>query len=60
MPHPVEIERSETKLVGAEESSPVALRVTSVFRHEDGGWKLLHLHADRITPPCSGESVLQS
>jgi hypothetical protein len=34
--------------------------VTSVFRREDGDWKLLHLDADRITPPCSGESILQS
>ena len=56
----VEIERFETKVAGAEEISPVALRVTSVFRREDGGWKLLHRHADPITAPRSGESVLQS
>jgi ketosteroid isomerase-like protein len=55
----LEIERFETKVAGADEISPVALRVTSVFRHEDSGWKLLHRHADPITAPRSGESVIQ-
>ena len=56
----LEIERFETKVAGADELSPVALRVTSVFRREDSGWKLLHRHADPITAPRSGESVLES
>jgi ketosteroid isomerase-like protein len=56
----LEIERFETKVAGADEISPVALRVTSVFRRENGGWKLLHRHADPITAPRSGESVIQS
>jgi ketosteroid isomerase-like protein len=60
MVHLVEIERFETKVAGADEISPVALRVTSVFRREDGGWKLLHRHADPITAPRLGESVLES
>jgi ketosteroid isomerase-like protein len=56
----LEIERFETQVAGADEVSPVALRVTSVFRREDSGWKLLHRHADPITSPRSGESVIQS
>lgn len=56
----LEIERFETKVAGADETSPVALRVTSVFRRENNGWKLLHRHADPITAPRSGESVIQS
>ena len=56
----LEIERFETKVAGADEISPVALRVTSVFGREDSAWKLLHRHADPITAPRSGESVIQS
>ena len=28
----------------------MALRVTHVYRKEDGSWKLLHRHAERLTP----------
>ena len=56
----LEIEHFETKVAGGEEVIPVALRVTSVFRREDGGWKLLHRHADPITDTRPGESVIQA
>jgi len=56
----LEIERFETKVAGRDEVSPVALRVTSVFRAEDGTWKLLHRHADPITTSRPGESVIQT
>jgi ketosteroid isomerase-like protein len=36
----LEIERLETKVAAADELNPLALRVTSVFRPEAGGWKL--------------------
>ena len=54
----VEIERLESKVGGAEAMSPVSLRVTSIFRPEDGSWKLLHRHADPITTARGAESVL--
>jgi ketosteroid isomerase-like protein len=56
----VEIERFETKVAGSDDVTPVALRVTSIFRDEDGVWKLLHRHADPITTSRPGASVLQS
>jgi ketosteroid isomerase-like protein len=54
-----EIERFETKVAGSDELTTVSLRVTSIFRLEGDTWKLLHRHADPITTPRPGESVIQ-
>jgi ketosteroid isomerase-like protein len=56
----VEIERFETKVAGSDELTPVALRVTSIFRREGDTWKLLHRHADPITTLQPGESVVRT
>ncbi|MBV8162597.1 MAG: nuclear transport factor 2 family protein, partial [Acidimicrobiia bacterium] len=40
MAYVVEVERFEAKVGGGSELVPVALRVTSVFRREDGDWKV--------------------
>jgi ketosteroid isomerase-like protein len=55
----VEIERPKAKLGGSEDITPFALRVTMIFRPEDGGWKIVHRHADPITTPQPAESVIQ-
>ena len=55
----VEIERSQIKIGGGEDLSPVALRVTTIFRPEDGTWKVMHRHADPITTAQPAESVIQ-
>ena len=54
-----EVERYRAKVGAAEELSPIVLRVTSVFRVEDGAWKLIHRHADPIAKPQAAESVIQ-
>lgn len=54
----VEIERFRSKLGGADELTEFALRVTTVFRLEEGEWKIVHRHADPITAPRSAESLL--
>ncbi len=54
----VEVERGRTRLAGSEEQLPVAVRVTSVFRKESSGWKLVHRHADPITTPRPPSSVV--
>jgi ketosteroid isomerase-like protein len=36
-----------------------ALRVTTIFRVEDDGWRVLHRHADPITTPQATDSILQ-
>jgi ketosteroid isomerase-like protein len=54
----VEVERYEAKVGDRDVLMPLALRVTSIFRRETDGWKLLHRHADPITTLQPPESVL--
>jgi ketosteroid isomerase-like protein len=54
----VELERYEAKVGGSDEMTPLSVRVTTVFRRDDG-WKVVHRHADPITTPRSAESVIQ-
>ncbi len=56
----VEVERYKAKVGGRKDIVPVALRVTSIFRPEEGVWKLLHRHADPITSVRPAESVVQN
>ncbi len=44
----LEVERYVTKIDGREVATPLDLRVTSIFRLEDGEWKLVHRHADEL------------
>ncbi|MCA1729873.1 MAG: nuclear transport factor 2 family protein [Actinobacteria bacterium] len=55
----VEIERTKAKIGGSEEIAPSALRVTMIFRPEEGTWKVVHRHADPITAARPAESVIQ-
>ena len=55
----VEIERVKAKIGGSEEITPFDLRVTMIFRPEDGEWKVVHRHADPITTAQPAESVIQ-
>ncbi|MDX6644988.1 MAG: hypothetical protein QOK40_715 [Miltoncostaeaceae bacterium] len=55
----VEMERFTARLVGMDEARPVTLRCTTIFRPEDGTWKIVHRHADPIASVQAPESVLQ-
>jgi ketosteroid isomerase-like protein len=55
----VEIERPKAKIGGSEDITPFALRVTMIFRPEDGEWKIVHRHADPITTAQAAESLIQ-
>ena len=56
----VEVERCRAKVGDRDALTSVALRVTSIFRPEDGAWKLVHRHADPITDFRSAESVIEA
>ena len=55
----VEMERMQAKVEGREDITPISARVTTIFRPEEGTWKVVHRHADPITTPQPAESVIQ-
>jgi ketosteroid isomerase-like protein len=55
----VEMERMQAKVEGREDITPITARVTTIFRLEEGTWKVVHRHADPITTPQPAESVIQ-
>ncbi len=55
----VETEHYNAKMFGNKEVSVGSLRVTSVFRKEEGVWKTVHRQADPLVAEQSFESVLK-
>jgi ketosteroid isomerase-like protein len=55
----VTIERSQALVAGQSAPMPMALRVSHVFRKEDGRWRLLHRHADHLVEKTMPDAVLR-
>lgn len=55
----LEIERTRAKLGGSDQMAAFSLRVSTVWRREDGQWRIVLRHADPITTPRPIESVLE-
>jgi ketosteroid isomerase-like protein len=55
----VAIERSTVRVAGQDKSSQMALRVTHLFRRENGEWRMIHRHADPLMDTTSPATVLQ-
>jgi ketosteroid isomerase-like protein len=53
------VERVKAKVGARQDVAPIALRVTTIFRPEDGTWKVVHRHADPITTAQPIESIIQ-
>ena len=53
------IERQKAKMGARQDVTPVDLRVTMIFRPEEGEWKVVHRHADPIITPQPAASVIQ-
>jgi ketosteroid isomerase-like protein len=56
----VEMERCQAKVEGRNNVTPIAVRVTTIFRPEEGEWRVVHRHADPITRAQPAESVIQN
>lgn len=55
----VALEQSQVRLVGQDLPAPMLLRVTHLYRREQGEWKLIHRHADPIVSKTDTAAVLQ-
>jgi ketosteroid isomerase-like protein len=44
------LERQKAKVGGRQDVTPFTLRVTMIFRPEEGAWRVVHRHADQIIP----------
>ncbi|MGX5804687.1 YybH family protein [Bradyrhizobium sp. Arg314] len=54
----IEIERVRSKVGGSDKLVPIALRTTTIFRREEGAWKIVLRHADPIVSPRPAASVV--
>jgi ketosteroid isomerase-like protein len=53
-----EIERCEARISGRTELDSFVLRVTTIYRREDGDWRIVLRHADPIAAPRSVDATL--
>jgi ketosteroid isomerase-like protein len=53
------LEKDMARLLGQEEASPFVLRVTHLYRREEGQWKVIHRHADAIIDKTAASAILQ-
>jgi ketosteroid isomerase-like protein len=55
----VDIERSTIRLAGRNDQVSMALRVTTVYRLENGRWQVVHRHADPLVAVQATDSVIE-
>jgi ketosteroid isomerase-like protein len=53
------IDRGQVRMAGREEFSPSVLRITQIYRREEGIWKVIHRHGDPITDKTEVSAILQ-
>ncbi len=53
------IERGQVRVAGRDDYAPLVIRVTHIFRRENGAWKLIHRHGDPLVEKTTATAVLQ-
>jgi ketosteroid isomerase-like protein len=53
------LEKQRARLVGQNEDQLIILRVTHLYRREEGKWKVIHRHADAIVDKIAVAAILQ-
>jgi ketosteroid isomerase-like protein len=53
------IEHGEVRVEGRDDTIPVVIRVTHVFRRQDGAWKIIHRHGDPVIEKTVATAILQ-
>lgn len=53
------IEHYDARVQGSDVVRPIALRVTHIYRREDGIWKIIHRHADAIMDKLETTALLR-
>ena len=53
------IEQGEVRVEGRDDFVPIVIRVTHVFRRQDGAWKIIHRHGDPVVEKTVATAILQ-